>query len=491
MEFITRIFPDRTELKRVDPIHILIFFILTAIMLIVPFLDGNVGKRDVVLSVFTISVLAILFLKVDIYFMLIVLIIGAAFLTKGSYYRGFISYFDRRINYFNTEILLVFFVLIYILKKLIKKDRTYNFTSLHPYILMFFIFFSISIFHSLFKGNYWFNVLWDSRVYIRGLLIFLIAVDVIKNKDQVDGLVKLIFVFILVSDLYAIYQYKFVETTWEVGAGRYRVSSTMFHPNIYAGVLELVIPILISYLLYEKGKVRLLYFVVLAFSFVSLILTFSRGGLIATIIGSFIVLYKFNKKIAMPIILVVLVVLSISTMYVTTQGILYRQLSTFTQVSQMRNLSVAIRYVEYRNMWRTFVDNPWFGWGWGGREIPGFLNINTYRISHHVLPDSKLAKYNDHLWLDIAHKGGIFITILITIIIFKGIWLINRITKSKNKFVRKVSVGLVGGLVGFMVNQMVDNFIRRNITEVFFWTFMAVGMFLYLNYKNTIEGSNE
>jgi O-antigen ligase len=416
------------------------------------------------------------------YFLVIVLIVMAAFFTNGYYYKGFISYFYKKIYYFSNEGFLLNFVIIYIFYKIYKKEKSCNFTPIHYYVILFIIFYILSIIASLIKGNMWINVLWDSRVYLRGIIIFLIVVDIIKTNDQIDNLLKISFLVISLTSLFAFFQQGFITTPWEVLGGYYRTSSTMFHPNIYAGVLEMIIPIAFAYFLYANGINRIFYIATILLSFFALIFTFSRGGFIGALLGCSIVIYKIKKRIALIIILLLLMFIFVNSIFISSEGLLSRQLSTFKDVLEGRSLSAAIRYIEYRNMWITFKENPLFGFGWGGKEIKGFFNINTYETSHYILGQYDMERYNDQLWLDLAHKGGIFLPILITIILFYGIWMVHKATLSKNRFIQKTSIGILGALIGFMSNQLYDNFIRRNSSEVFFWIFFAIGIILYFKY---------
>ena len=236
---------------------------------------------------------------------------------------------------------------------------------------------------------------------------------------------------------------------------------TLINPNILAGYLILIIPIVSSLLFYApKGSKKAL----LAFSFITmvicLILTRSRAGWLA-LVGAmiFLVIIEKRKRLAIGLTLVLIVVTSILIPSVRTRLVTIFDLNSLVNEERIYGAKSALQMIK---------DYPLTGVG-----------VNNF---YHVYPQYQLPEAREHLihahniFLQIGAEMGLFglaVFLWLLIKVFKVGWKTLKKIK-EGDYLRALVIGLLGSLVAFLVNQQFDYIWVKASLFVFFWVLLAI-----------------
>jgi len=236
---------------------------------------------------------------------------------------------------------------------------------------------------------------------------------------------------------------------------------TLINPNILAGYLILIIPIVSSLLFYApKGSKKAL----LAFSFITmvicLILTRSRAGWLA-LVGAmiFLVIIEKRKRLAIGLTLVLIVVTSILIPSVRTRLVTIFDLNSLVNEERIYGAKSALQMIK---------DYPLTGVG-----------VNNF---YHVYPQYQLPEAREHLihahniFLQIGAEMGLFglaVFLWLLIKVFKVGWKTLKKIK-EGDYLRALVIGLLGSLVAFLVNQQFDYIWVKASLFIFFWVLLAI-----------------
>lgn len=237
--------------------------------------------------------------------------------------------------------------------------------------------------------------------------------------------------------------------------------ATLINPNILAGYLILIIPIVSSLLFYApKGSKKAL----LAFSFITmvicLILTRSRAGWLA-LVGAmiFLVIIERRKRLAIGLTLVLIVVTSILIPSVRIRLVTIFDLNSLVNEERIYGAKSALQMIK---------DYPLTGVG-----------VNNF---YHVYPQYQLPEAREHLihahniFLQIGAEMGLFglaVFLWLLIKVFKVGWKTLKKIK-EGDYLRALVIGLLGSLVAFLVNQQFDYIWVKASLFIFFWVLLAI-----------------
>lgn len=330
-----------------------------------------------------------------------------------------------------------------------KKSKSTLRTPLDFPIVIFVIIGLISIFNSLVPEQ--------SLMVIAGFVtgILLSYYLVLANITNEKFLKKFVLAMILGGTIIA--YFGIYERSME---GMKQSYATLINPNILAGYLILIIPIVSSLLFYApKGSKKAL----LAFSFITmvicLILTRSRAGWLALVGAmSFLVIIEKRKRLTIGLALVLIVAASILMPSVRTRLVTIFDLNSLVNEERIYGVKSALQMIK---------DHPLTG-----------IGINTF---YYVYPQYQLPEAKQHLphahniFLQIGAEMGLFgvvIFLWLLIRVFKIGWEILR--KAKDDYLRALTIGLLASLIAFLINQEFDFMWLTHNLFVFFWILLAM-----------------
>jgi O-antigen ligase len=221
--------------------------------------------------------------------------------------------------------------------------------------------------------------------------------------------------------------------------------------NHFAYLMEMAIGLIIGLSFAERSKRNLPYLAFLAPLWVGLVLSNSRGGILAlltqVVIASMLLLHSAKLRIALAAVLVAVV--CAGTLWVGGD----RLVNNFAPTGNEETINSPTRDNASRNeIWRTsvklFVAHPLLGAGLGGYWIA----ITPYHDASGVLVPQEA--HNDYLEL-LASGGVIGLAI--------GVWFAVSVIRlarnnlwSSTGFVRALRLGAVLGLAGVVVHSLFD-----------------------------------
>lgn len=341
---------------------------------------------------------------------------------------------------------------------------------------------AISIFISIHvKGQYPWNAIREGS----GLYLFLpmaVIVPVLCSKE--DCLLKMlraVVIALLTASVIGVAQYFSITdfSRVDIGLGylyRGRVASLFGNGNIFAGYLELTIPLSLALFFRERStswKVVSLSAAILGI--LSVLYTFSRGGLISVFIGAGLTLmYVFRSKPWIPVLLGFIAVMLLFQYGDTFE----RQLSFFSDPQkQITQPTILHRYVSYRGFIQQIRESPILGIGWGAREyFWGRSRLYSFWEVRHTVSTSTIRLFGglNSLFFNQAVKAGA-IGVLSVLTMFAAVYsaFFRAMRRSREKI---VTVAVTAGIFSFMIHLVVDSLILYPTVNSMFW--ISVGILL-------------
>jgi len=355
-----------------------------------------------------------------------------------------------------------------------------------PYHFLFFIAIliqAVSIFISIhLHGQYMWNAIRDGSSLFLFFPLVLIIPSICRTEDKFKQLLRAVVITVLAASVIGVMQYfsitSFSRVDMSIGyVYRGRIASLFGNANIFAGYLELGIPIAIALLVTEKDmKWKITAAAAIVLGILSVLYTFSRGGLLGVFLGCGItLLYIFRSKVWIPILIgvlaVVLLVMSVDTFE--------RQMTFFMDPSaHLTQPTILHRYISYRGFINQFTASPVTGVGWGAREFYwGRSMIYSFWEVRHSVSRETIRTFGglNSLFLNHAVKGGI-VSLLSVILVFAAIY--KAFFRALKRGGGILAVAMFAGIFSFMIHQIIGNQLRFPTVNSQFW--FITGLLLVL-----------
>lgn len=265
----------------------------------------------------------------------------------------------------------------------------------------------------------------------------------------------------------------------QAGMGLPRIRASFPHTNIFAAYLILFLPLALTILMYHWKKIykRTAYLIVFILAIFSLAFTFARGAALGILLALiFIGALKKSKLIFILLILVIVL-----APIVMPAGIKYWAKEANSAWDILLNPE---RIGDYRNALNMIKSNLFLGVG----VNTYCLNIDKYKIRDGSIYVGN-AGYAHNIYLHLPAEIGIF-----GLIAF--LWLIFSLFKYglasyktiNNDFLKATVLGLMGGILAFLINGFTETVLYYPKVVVLFW--YEVGLLLgiiRLNKKTSIK----
>ncbi len=215
--------------------------------------------------------------------------------------------------------------LMFVFYRLAEGKQIWQRTPLDLPIFLFVLVIAANLIYSLWMGNLFTNVLREALMYPRFILIYYMTVNVLNTREKLDFYLQMGLIILVFMAFYGGYQYFFggLEALKGYGVGG-RVFTTFGNANLYAGFLELTVPILFSFVISNRNlRYRFLLAILCGVLFLNAVLTFSRGAM-GSIIASLMILTVLRSRQRIIILLLLLLLIIILA---TTTNLLSRQLA--------------------------------------------------------------------------------------------------------------------------------------------------------------------
>lgn len=305
-------------------------------------------------------------------------------------------------------------------------------------------------------------------VYFAFMSFYFVAINTIKTKRQLMGLLTLFSLSGLFVCLYGILQYIF---GWNVSQAwvdeemfmdiKMRVYSTLENPNVLGEYILLVLPVTIALMWKKRGFfAKLVYGAMAVVMGVTLILTFSRGCWIG-IMAAAAVFITFAAGKLWGFALLVIPVIPM----VLPESIIKR----FTSIGDMKDSSTSYRVYIWMGTLLMLKDFWLSGIGPGTEAFNQVYPFYSY--------SSIVAPHSHNLFLQIMVEAGIlgilvFAVLLLTF--FRKLASAHQHSGKGNEL-SVVIVGIGAAVVGFLVQGLFDNCFYNYRVFMVFWAVLALG----------------
>lgn len=245
--------------------------------------------------------------------------------------------------------------------------------------------------------------------------------------------------------------------------------------NYLAAFFVLIIPITIGYLFHTKSK-PLKYFLVFTLAFMSfaLILTLSRGGILALLIALIILFSKIIKtRTLIPFLLVFFLVAMVVLLNPLTYVLIDRISSIETSGSYFSRINF------YRDVWYTFLKHPITGVGFGnlGYYAQFVLSVDSSSSAHNIV-------------LGILGETGIvgaFFYFTLVGVFLRKVYV--GFKTEKDESVKILRWSFLAAFTGALIHSLMEPTLEGLQFSIIFW--VVAGSYLKMDLLTTSYSQNE
>ncbi|MEN8208611.1 MAG: O-antigen ligase family protein [Candidatus Fermentibacteria bacterium] len=306
-------------------------------------------------------------------------------------------------------------------------------------------------------------------------------------------MLRALLVTLLIAAAIGIMQYVSISTFSRIDMSlgyiyRGRIASLFGNPNIFAGYLELGIPLAVAMIFTDKErKWKITAAIAVILGIFAVLYTFSRGGLLGVFLGCGITLmYIFRSRILIPILVGVAVVIIL----IMSVGTFERQMTFFMDPSaHLTQPTILHRYITYRGFINQFSGSPVTGVGWGAREFYwGRSLIYSFWEVRHCVSREMIKTFGglNSLFLNHAVKGGV-VSLGSVLLVFTTIYMV--FIRALRRGGGILAVAMFAGIFSFMIHQIIGNQLRFPTVNSQFW--FVTGLLLVLASSDLIKQGRE
>lgn len=351
-----------------------------------------------------------------------------------------------------TEICTTSAILSWALGKLIRRDFRMVQTPLNTPILFFAIACCVSLYNTEFPGDSLRALFCKTGEY---LLLYFVVVERFENLRQIRLCLG---GFLISATLIA------ADTLYQMRTGvdflrhypkfnELRLTGSFKWPTSFAGWLIMLLPIGLSACLFDlhRSALRIWTGVVCAILIYALIFSYTKAAWIG-FLTSLLFIGLLRKKRMVPVVLLLFLVLP---------AVLPRQMIDYVQ-KEIQLSSNLDRIELWKGAWNMFLQHPLIGIG---------LNTFTPNYAKFGVTNTAIAAgYAHNTFLQIMAELGLFglmTFIWILAAFFNSTIMFYRSTRER--FYRSILLGLVAGLIAFLVQSSVDTNLYSLQLAVLFW----------------------
>lgn len=332
---------------------------------------------------------------------------------------------------------------------------------------------------------------------LEGILFYLLIVNNIKSKDFVKNILMAILASSVVVSVYGIFQYFFkfnlIEYWVKVDPNITRINSTLPDVNSYASYLLLILFLAFNIFLFQRGKKKLLLGVMITLLGFNLIFTYSRialATLFIALIINFILIYKVRlftsfrskllkwqyKKILSGALVIVIVLFLILFSAAQLIKIPRQEQDSWLKIAlfslNMKNSFYTIskgRMVYWNAAIAMIKSHPIFGIGVGGFvwNLSSYINTSKYRIR-------PIENAHNYFLQMTSEMGLLFLGIYFLILAIAFHKAMSALKYMKDNFWKFISIGIVCGLIAFLLTCLTGHPLLLIEMQFIFWLFIAI-----------------
>ena len=302
------------------------------------------------------------------------------------------------------------------------------------------------------------------RNYVSGLVAFLLVYQAIQTEKDVRQIYIALLLWGIILSLLALsnlFQFGNL-TVGIVNAFLYKnlIATSWGKSNYLAAFAVILIPVALA-VFFTKTSRAMKWLTVgsLVLMTTALIVSLSRGGLIACFIAALMILVRYLRfRTFLPIFALILVV-GLLALFNPLTSVLLERTSTLE-----RSASVYSRIDFWKETWEIFQSHPFYGVGFGNLGYYAVFQTANYSSAHNIV-------------LGLLGETGIIGFILFSILIFKTLTALTRaILQSQNTFTKHLSWGVLCAFCGALLHAMIEPNFEGSQFSVMVWTVIGLGV---------------
>lgn len=288
------------------------------------------------------------------------------------------------------------------------------------------------------------------------VIIFFMMAETINTKRRLKNILITMLISSFVVGLDGVFQQlmkvDFIRK-FPLYAGK--VTGTFQFSNDLASYLIAILPIPISLVIHRATdkKSRFSLILLSAILVTCLLFTRTRGAWIGFILGVlFVSILNGKKAFFMAVVLLIL-------LFLFSPPAIKNQVKSFASLAT--DVSTNDRAIIWKTAWQMFRDRPFFGHGLGT-----FMSV----FGRYKPPNYGEIVYAHNCYLQMAAEIGIFgllIFIWFIFCLFRGA--IFKLIKTEDRFVKAAFLGVIGGVLAYLVHSAVDTNLYSLPLAVLFW----------------------
>ena len=293
---------------------------------------------------------------------------------------------------------------------------------------------------------------------MRAMAIYWIAYNYIRSEEDLR---------FIISILAAIVAFEFLLALQQRFSGGYRVTGSMPHPNTLAVYINMMNMIFFAFILGEqnKGKRKLVYWACLCMGTVTVLATFSRGGLASMLLGYTLVLFlsfydrlNFRKFMVIGILLL----LSVPVALKFAPAIIDRFVNAPVSATESRHLA--------NNAATSMANSHFFGVG-----INNYSHaINETNFSSYIDKEADRGIAHNIYLLHASEMGWIGMAIFI-LMIANFMWMgIRMVSQRSNNSISIMATGITAAMSVLWLQSALEWLFRQTYITVEFYMLAGI-----------------
>jgi len=400
----------------------------------------------------------------------------------------------------NQEAVLKLFIIIaftfWILNNLNNKNYEIKINKLNLPILLFILITTISFVNT----KYLIVSLREYIIFLFYGILFFLIISNIRSELQFNSFIKILFFTSAIISIYTLIHYYGVNPTYLKEFSD--IASPIGNKNLISNYLATIFPIIFSYYLLEnKRKSKIIYYLILSICYTTIIICQTRGIWISIFLTFTIGIYFFIKfKLSFSIfrknnkwlILLFITFIIITTIYSTENTLNKSKITTVKKVASIYEedfSSINPRLIIWRTTMDMIKEKPLFGIGIGSFKMnyhyyqAKVIENNNHYLQYWAHP---LDAHNEYLQIG-AESGLIGLLVFLCVIYIFYNFFLRYIKKEKNVKNQIIALGLIGGITIYLFHCLFSFPFRIPALGATFFTILGL-TFIYT--KNIFISKN-
>ncbi|MFC1474844.1 O-antigen ligase family protein [bacterium] len=364
-----------------------------------------------------------------------------------------VAYHVPGLNYFMTpsDAFLVIIAVVYFLRMSTGRERGFSSTILDKPIFYFILLSILSMINTNVFSEGAMELIQTFEYFVICYYIFSLSVN---RRNVLETLFMAIMIVGFLVSVHGIVQY------WTMGRGDTRITGTFAHFNAMGTFMAMATTFTFARATTEKDpRRRIFFFMILFLNILALLLSFSRGAWIGTVVGIVIIAWIRGMVNFLKYFSVIFVFLILLSLFVPST----RYTERFRSISNISDVSSQSRLNQYEIVYDTIITYPLLG--------VGLANNKHYVRKKYNAPESSEIH---NLFFHIAIERGVpaAFTLLLMFMIFY--WdIIKRIGRTKDEYYKSIYLALMAVMIAFGMTNMFAYMLIRG-PALFFAMFLGL-----------------